>query len=744
MSRIIVVILVNLLALFSYAQVNLDDGLVAHWPLDGSGNDVSDNGLHGEVFGATPVSNRLGVDNNAYAFDGENDFIQLPNNPLLKQTFPFSISMWVYVDEFAEVTRTVFQNDEEDVYTGFWILYNSFGRISAGYGNGLGEAPFSRVTKFSDEFIETGEWNHIVANFNGLNDIDLYLNGDFNEGQYSGTAGSMVYSNEPGVIGRDVANEVAPYHDGSLDDIRYYNRPLTEDEIAVLFEGVTEMSCEAVEPSIWGTGPWYDLGDGYFVANAKNDAILVTGDGDLTVEIFEGDCNGTSIGIYNSVEANEIERVVVGDLIAGNSYGYSVIGGQNIQSKVKTYADSRIRENECGQSFHIDDQIHALRENELYANPAVQITGFTYRFEDVETLDAYEEVRNQVDGHTPQLSSVPGLQAGRSYNVQVAHRVLQVANGVVSEIYSDFGSVCMININSEDNQVIGCTDPIACNYDSDAVLDSGNCIYAMGNDECDGMGGIIDNPDIGDPCDDGDPNTINDVLVSLDECVGMVVIFDPICEDAIVIIGPGIYQDPGPSNGFDAALGCFSGDATHASWYSYTASLSGVATVSSSVDLDQPDTRVSIYTGECDELFCVASDDDSGVQFTSEVSFSVELGETYYIEWDDRWDDSAFDFILSVMEEVDEGPLCPTLNLPVDEALVVGYIDVLDNLAVDIGWSTASDANENIGSRIYLGTSPEDLAFEDEVAALGIGYTLGSGELGDLSYGVPYYCSWKG
>jgi len=52
------------------AQINLDSGLVAHYPFNGNANDESGNANHGTVNGATHTTDRFGNANKAYCFDG--------------------------------------------------------------------------------------------------------------------------------------------------------------------------------------------------------------------------------------------------------------------------------------------------------------------------------------------------------------------------------------------------------------------------------------------------------------------------------------------------------------------------------------------------------------------------------------------------------------------------------------------------------------------------------------------------
>ena len=54
----------------SAASVDISDGLVAHYPFSGDANDQSGNNHHLENRGATLTSDRFGMKESAYAFDG--------------------------------------------------------------------------------------------------------------------------------------------------------------------------------------------------------------------------------------------------------------------------------------------------------------------------------------------------------------------------------------------------------------------------------------------------------------------------------------------------------------------------------------------------------------------------------------------------------------------------------------------------------------------------------------------------
>ncbi len=68
-------------------ELELRNGLIAHYPFDGNANDVSGNGNHGEVHGATFTKDRFGNADSAYSFD--NAYIQTKHQ--------ISINKWNHI-----------------------------------------------------------------------------------------------------------------------------------------------------------------------------------------------------------------------------------------------------------------------------------------------------------------------------------------------------------------------------------------------------------------------------------------------------------------------------------------------------------------------------------------------------------------------------------------------------------------------------------------------------------------------
>jgi hypothetical protein len=82
---------------------NIGTGLpIVYLPLNENAEDFSGFGNHGTVHGAVPTADRFGVENHAFQFDGENDFIGISNQSLLNFEDEITVSFWMKVNQFFE------------------------------------------------------------------------------------------------------------------------------------------------------------------------------------------------------------------------------------------------------------------------------------------------------------------------------------------------------------------------------------------------------------------------------------------------------------------------------------------------------------------------------------------------------------------------------------------------------------------------------------------------------------------
>ncbi len=123
------------------------------------------------------------------------------------------------------------------------------------------------------------------------------------------------------------------------------------------------------------------------------------------------------------------------------------------------------------------------------------------------------------------------------------------------------------------------------------------------------------------------------------------------CEAAEVLTAAGTYTADGPDQCFTASHKD-DPNADHANWFEFIPPQTGEINVASCGG--GVDTRLYLHTGECGSLMEIASNDDicemsAGSQlWASEVTnVPVIQGQSVWIEWDDRWSTSGFDFGIS-------------------------------------------------------------------------------------------------
>lgn len=228
------------------AQVNLSSGLVAFYPFNGNATDASGNGFNGTVVSATLVNNKQGYSSSAYSFNGSNQYIRFGDildsvfckSPIAK----FSISGWAKSNTWSAfqggnilIAKTAGGSGPDQ-----WLINHD----NDGYLKVVVKS--NSLTNFvewkSSSTIPTGQWFSFTITFDGSistasNRVSIYVNnviGTF--ARSGGTMGTTCQNSSQEItIGSAHAagNPGTPnnLYNGSVDDIRIYNRVLTSQEI---------------------------------------------------------------------------------------------------------------------------------------------------------------------------------------------------------------------------------------------------------------------------------------------------------------------------------------------------------------------------------------------------------------------------------------------------------------------------------------------------------------------------------
>ena len=206
-------------------QVDLDRGLVAYYPFNGNANDESGNGNDGEVNGATLVKDRYGNSGKAYSFDGVDDNIEVPETEGFESN-AHTISGWIYATSFRS---EIFGKDGEDSGSRQWFIETaSDGRITTIVWHAGGDTRNTSGSK-----IELNKWVNVMTTWDGSTH-SLFINGKLENKELAN--GELANGDQPFRIGGGAPSGFEGYFKGKIDDVRFYNRALSESEVVALHE----------------------------------------------------------------------------------------------------------------------------------------------------------------------------------------------------------------------------------------------------------------------------------------------------------------------------------------------------------------------------------------------------------------------------------------------------------------------------------------------------------------------------
>ncbi len=192
-----------------------EQGLVAYYPFNGNADDESGNGNYGTVQGATLTIDRFGKPNSAYSFDGLDDYVEM-QSPLTLSEFTFSL--WIKTQMDGSIDNKIPYTINDGTGHQYGLQGNSGGALSIVVDG-------EEVNEFDWAF-ELDVWTHIVVTFDGLN-IKLYKDGILTE--------TWAIPGMP-ITGILIIGDPQSAWDGEIDDIRIYNRVLSETEIQELYD----------------------------------------------------------------------------------------------------------------------------------------------------------------------------------------------------------------------------------------------------------------------------------------------------------------------------------------------------------------------------------------------------------------------------------------------------------------------------------------------------------------------------
>lgn len=222
------------------SQINLQEGIVAAFPISGDANDESSNNNDCNLpVGVTLTEDRFGLQNSALLFDG-NSYLECGSgNGLDNLSLPVSLSFWYFIEqenigEFLPIFFTDDNNGNTGNYYGFFSFIQNR-KFWFGYGDGSGPNINDRRGVFSDSLVISGKWANIIGTIDINKNIKIYINGVDAKGTRNGDSGLSAVHNPNYPIRIGLRSRYGPtYFKGKLDEIYLWNRVLTSDEIQTI------------------------------------------------------------------------------------------------------------------------------------------------------------------------------------------------------------------------------------------------------------------------------------------------------------------------------------------------------------------------------------------------------------------------------------------------------------------------------------------------------------------------------
>lgn len=238
------------------ACAELPAGLTSWWPADGTAEDVQGNQdgtpMHGAAYGP-------GVFGRAFTFDGQDDYVRLPDNffpyPQAGESDqPFTFSVWFKTTGGGMIIGQHLSNGspEDDSHPSKWapgIYVGTDGRLYVEMFWGAGGGPFISTVR-----VDNGVFHHVAVTYDAPNRRQyIYLDGQLLDHKTHTQNGYI----EPGTVykyqfgtgytrNRQATNNRWFYFSGTIDDAQLYDRVLSAAEVRSLFEARVGGYCSFV------------------------------------------------------------------------------------------------------------------------------------------------------------------------------------------------------------------------------------------------------------------------------------------------------------------------------------------------------------------------------------------------------------------------------------------------------------------------------------------------------------------
>jgi hypothetical protein len=210
---------------------NVSADLVGYWTFDeGSGDlvyDSSGNDNNGTINGAQWD---VGMYGQALSFNGQDNYVEVPNSDSLEIDTNVSIAAWIYWIDAGDGWQGILSKGP---MSGPGENYSLFVNRSGRFFHFVLALDVGRVQQNSpNDSVVSDEWQHVCCTWDG-SVTRIYINGEV--AMETDQVATLIPSNLPLRIGHREAS--SHYWNGIIDEVRVYDHALTEAEVLAAMEG---------------------------------------------------------------------------------------------------------------------------------------------------------------------------------------------------------------------------------------------------------------------------------------------------------------------------------------------------------------------------------------------------------------------------------------------------------------------------------------------------------------------------
>ena len=286
-------------------------GPIGRWRFDEESGtiayDSSGNGNDGTLEGDPQWV--VGKINGALEFDGVGDYVNCGNSPVLQIQNQITMACWFRVAIFSRNWATILSMGDDS-----YRLSRGESNYSLHMGfNGTTSSPYSWFD--GRQRVNDDQWHHVAGVYDGT-EARIYIDGELDASQLA--SGQINASDYDLYIGEN-AQAFGRFWNGFIDDVRIYDRALSEEEIQIVMTGVDispelaykpNPADEAIDVSrdtvlSWSPGEFADKHDVYFGTNS--DSVSYANRTDQLGVLFSQDYDFNSIVFITGLSGRPCE-----------------------------------------------------------------------------------------------------------------------------------------------------------------------------------------------------------------------------------------------------------------------------------------------------------------------------------------------------------------------------------------------------------------------------------------------------